>query len=49
LPFYYANTQQGQEQSSSPESPSSGDIVYREGKPYRKVTAKNAEWAKNIF
>ena len=24
-------------------------VVYREGKPYRRVTAKDAEWLKNSF
>lgn len=24
-------------------------IVYRDGKPYRRVTAKEADWLKNAF
>jgi hypothetical protein len=32
------------------EQPAEGsNIVYRDGKPYRKAVAKDADWAKNIF
>jgi hypothetical protein len=27
----------------------SSGVVYRDGKPYRRVKAKNAEWLKNMF
>ena len=44
LPFYYA--------CAFPEddTPKTNDsVVYRYGKPFKRVNAKNAEWTKNIF
>jgi len=41
LPFYYAISSPD-EGESSPEEPK-GDIVYRDGKPYKKIEAKDSK------
>jgi hypothetical protein len=35
--------------SKSKEISDEGEAVYRDGKLYKKVVAKNAEWAKSMF
>ena len=42
LPWYLWKTR-----TETPED--SGDVVYRDGKPYRQVKAKDAVWLKYMF
>lgn len=42
LPWYLWKTG-----AKTPED--SGDVVCRDGKPYRRVTARNAKWLENAF
>lgn len=46
LPYYFWDYRKTSKLNTSQEQ---DNIVYRDGKPYKKVKAKDAEWLKNIF
>lgn len=41
--------QDGTEQKNDQNDSSESSVVYRDGKPYKRVKAKDADWIKNAF
>ena len=50
MPLYHWYCKQSKAAyGEDPKAAESSDIVYRDGKPYKKVKANDAEWIKNAF